>query len=177
MLRIISKKAIEGAICKSISMPIEDKNTGVFNTIQKVVLKGPKYKTLPVYAPNSKNIKYYKADIDFEGANVLNQETGKPATNYDAIMSLMDSAKIWLKQGVIAVAVTEDTVDAVKKAIKDGFPQNRINDSKGLLSPKNKEVEISKVEEVVIEEKIDDEEVTGVKDLKKAEKKETSPKK
>lgn len=157
--------------CLDEKVAVLNKETGLFDEATKRIFTGPLCKLSPVYPIGSTTAKYYTAEVELDEPDAINPEyfnlkTGKPVSYTDAIMSLTKSSKHMLNEGQIAVAVTPDTLEAVKEALRLGFPKNRVNDALGLLNPANKVIAPIVQKDIVLDDiKFDESEINGIKDL------------
>jgi hypothetical protein len=173
-LKIIGTIGCQFTICLTEKIPVLNRETGLFDQAKKRLFTGPKYQLYPVHAPGSKIVRYYVGEEELDAPDsqkprYLNLKTGKPLTYKEAILALMQCESGKLETGQIAVSVTPETVQAVRDAIKEGFPIDRVNDAKGLLSIANLEPEPVEQKEIILDDIkiIDEDDVNGIADLKR----------
>ena len=177
-IKILSRRAMTGKVSHSVVDTTKDKNTGAGDVYLKTVTAGPTFETKPGVDRNGNPMVireglevyplYHEAEFSINPAVHKNLETGEGLTVKDAILSLYLGHKELFDRGEMAVVTTPGSVEAIKEAIQEGLPANRVNDDAGLLSSKNKIPEYSPSQELVVDD-IKDEEVTGIKDLEAKE--------
>lgn len=160
MLHLISTGNFKFKIIQGGQVEVPDTVTGWYNLRYRDYWSTPvlQFRDVPGKKYKERKIK------DNEIMHNFNRRTGKTVTRRDILEGVAMSLEMWLEQRKVNIVVTPEYESEIKELLKEGIIKKEyLNDSfHGLLSPQNKVVEVVTPKELVI----DDEQVTGIKDLK-----------